>query len=206
MEAKSIEWFNIPDNVFRYRGATASRADVGSIHGIIAFLGKLLPGEDLVSRISIITDDELRASLEHVDVTHIFVIGSRSHVEARPTLEQYSQDFSIQYDESAWHIVDRITGKRYSRPDPVKGASGATITGDDFALIEKIIGLSGRVIFFIAGLWDRSTLAAGQYLIRERRDIVANFGAGGFQILLRIAAGSTSIRDVVIKRRPSLKV
>jgi len=192
-----------PDGVFHYKGATVASADLGSLQGIIALLGRILPPDEFNGRISVISDGELNSTLKQADVSHAFVFGSRSHQLARQALNVYGGGFSFEYDDKLWHIVDRRTGKRYSAPDPSKSIERAEEAGDDYAIIEKVIVPDGRVIFFIAGFWDTSTLTAGQYLVSRRREIVADFGSGGFEILLKTAAGFTMVRDVVEKRRPS---
>ena len=67
-------------------------------------------------------------------------------------------------------------------------------------MIEKVVE-SRRVVFFIAGLWDSGTLAAGRYLVDKRKELVREFSSAGFQILLRMDAGYSDVRETIFRRR-----
>ena len=96
-----------PDGVFHYKGATVASADLGSLQGIIALLGRILPPDEFGGRISVISDGELKSTLKQTDVSHVFVFGSRSHQLARQALNVYGAGFAFEYDDKLWHIVDQ---------------------------------------------------------------------------------------------------
>jgi len=199
------KWYNIPQGTFHYRGPTVARSCLIAIQGVLTLLGKLLPADQVTGSISIIGAEELKSMIENQRATHFFVMGSRSHELARPLLESYSQDFRFKFDAAAWHIIDQRTGIKYSTSDPSATTGTDDSGGDDFALIEKIVNFDGSVFFFIAGLWDTSTLAAGQYLVRHRRALAERYGPGGFQLVLRTVKGLPSVRRVEVERPPTLR-
>lgn len=110
---KSTGTMVIPNVPFKYPGATVSRRDVMAVQEIIALLGRLVPAEELRSRLTLLSDVELREAFEKDHYSHLFVLGSRSHQQSRSTLKRFSKDFELSYDDR-WHIHDLRKNRTYS--------------------------------------------------------------------------------------------
>jgi len=205
--AKAEKVIQIPEGTYYYRGKTSAITDFGAIKDMIAILGRLFEMEEVQNRIVLATDEQAEDLFIGGEYTHYVLVGSKSHKYSRQILKQYSEDFEFSFTEKDWSIIDKRENKKYTVPDPSQTAESPDpkiqYEGMDYAIIEKIIDeVASRVVFIIAGMWDTSTLAAGKFLIEHREDIYQKFGAGGFQYLLEIPAGSTRVKSVKLERSP----
>jgi hypothetical protein len=204
-QAKSEHWFQLPKGTYHYRGKTSAMTAFGAVKGIIAALGQIFDIDELQNRLVFATDEQTEALLEEGGYTHYIILGTRSHEYSRQILRQYSEDFEFEFAESAWSIIDKRENKTYMVPDPSRTDPGKPVTAIDYALIEKIVDEdAGRVIIVIGGMLDTGTLAAGNFLIEHREEIYRQFGSRGFQYLLEILPGSTSVRRIIVERSPRL--
>jgi hypothetical protein len=171
---------------------------------LLELISQIVPAREFERRVTLMPEANLRDAMNERRYTHWFFLGSRSQSWAKPLLVRFRSDFELAYG-AAWTIVDRHTGRSYSTPDPSQ-IHAREAKGSDYALIEKIVDEENeKVVFFLAGLWDSGTQATGQYLFNQRQKLVAEFGRGGFQLLLRLAAGSTEVQNVEVHRRPGLR-
>lgn len=203
------EQIKIPGNIFNYKGLTNARSDVDSATGLISLLGEILPPGRAQEAIEMFRAEELT---ENRKASHIFAFGSKSHGRVQNLLKAYSKHFAFEYKDPVtgsddfWKIEDRKEKKVYKVPDPSKLKAGsderAAANESDYAVIEKIIDQKNdRVIFVLAGLQDRGTRGAGEYLLKHWQDLVAKYGASPFQVLLKFEPGLASFGVSEIERK-----
>lgn len=187
-----------------YRSGTASFHDLQVAHQITGALGRFWDVDTALRQIVIHGSDNVQGVMDDPSYTHFIFVGTRSHTKIQKLFKHYSEDFKFEFDINEWRIIDNREGKIYSTPDPSQQSSDDPNQHLDYALIEKIVIDSERkCLFFIAGLWDTSTEAAAKYLIRERANLVQNFGAGGFQVVIAVRAGTTDVSGGArVWRRP----
>jgi hypothetical protein len=199
----------IPEKVFNYKGATNARSDVGAAVGLISLLGEILPPKRAHEAVEIFQAEQLT---ENRDSSHIFAFGSKSHGHVQDLLKAYSKDFAFEYkdpetgSDEFWKITDRKEGTVYKVHDPSKFKAGSderkAADETDYAVIEKIIDQkNARVIFVLAGLQDRGTRGAGEYLLKNWENLVTKYGASPFQELLKFEPGLASFGASEIERK-----
>jgi hypothetical protein len=202
------EQIRIPGNIFNYKGRTNARSDVDSATGLISLLGEILPPGRAQEAIEIFRAEQLTEN----KASHIFAFGSKSHGRVQDLLKAYSKHFAFEYKDPVtgsddfWKIEDRKEKKVYAVRDPSKLKAGsderAAANESDYAVIEKIIDQKNdRVIFVLAGLQDRGTRGAGEYLLKHWEDLVAKYGASPFQVLLKFEPGLASFGVSEIERK-----
>jgi hypothetical protein len=198
----------IPENTFNYKGLTNARSDILSAVSLMSLLGEMLPPCRATSAIQIFRASELTES----KASHLFLFGSKSHDKVQAILDSYSKDFAFFYkdpetgSDEFWQIKDLKTNLVHKVHDPSKFAPGSTertaAAECDYAVIEKIVDpLNDRVFFVLAGLQDRGTRGAGEYLIRNWENLVRKYGASPFQVLLKFAPGLDSFGISEIERK-----
>ena len=189
---------------YRYSSYMTSFPDMYAAEQMLVALSRLWSVDEVGRHLEIVNADNLENRINTRRYTHFVVIGTRSHARAAGLFKRYSDDFEFQFDKTEWRIVDKRGEAKFTTPDPSRQSSDAPDQRFDYALIEKIVLEEDRCMFFIAGLWDTSTQAAAEYLVRERKFLVEQFGAGGFQIVLQIIAGTTQVKGLpLLSRRPS---
>jgi hypothetical protein len=198
----------IPEKTYNYKGATNARSDVLSAAGLISLIREMLPLTRPESAIRILKASDLTETND----SHIFLFGSKSHDKVKAILDNYSKDFSFSYadpemgPDNFWRITDLKTNNVYRVQDPSSwtpgSAEGRAALESDYAVIEKIIDAdNGRVFFVLAGLQDRGTRGAGEYLVRHWEELIKEYGASPFQVLLQFGAGLDSFGVKVIERK-----
>jgi hypothetical protein len=198
----------IPPKMYNYKGETHARSDLCSAVDLIALIGEILPPERAQDAIQLFRADELTGS----DTSHFFLFGSRSHDMVQPLMRSQSKNFAFYYKDPVthsdefWQIHDLVTGEIHKVSDPSqfppdsKERTAARET--DYAVIEKIIDRENdRVFFVLAGLQDRGTRGAGEYLVKNWEKLVTKFGASPFQILLKFAPDLESFGVSVVDRK-----
>ncbi|MBO6623819.1 MAG: hypothetical protein JJ938_02995 [Roseicyclus sp.] len=187
-----------------YRSHSTPLTDIRAIKDLIGAAASIWPLNKQSARVRIESADELLNTLGDPLKTNVIVVGTKSHIEASHMIRRYSDDFEFRYDSEEWSIHDKRTGQVYSTPSPNNQSSRDPDQDFDFALIEKTyLGNGNRFVIFLAGLWDSSTQAAGEFLVRERDSLVDQFGDGSFQVLLRVRSGTTDVvGQPIFKRRP----
>jgi hypothetical protein len=197
----------IPEKTFNYKGTTNARSDILSAAGLISLLGEMLPPARAQSAIQVCRASELTES----KASHLFLFGSKSHDKVQAVLHSYSTDFAFSYkdpetsSDEFWQIKDLKTNLVYKVPDPSRFEPGSAERNAadeyDYAVIEKIVDRANdRVFFILAGLQDRGTRGAGEYLIRNWEALVKKYGASSFQVLLKFAPGLDSFGVSEIER------
>jgi len=202
------EWARIINGRYKYSGLTLSQCDINASKGIMMLLGKVFDLNDLDTRVIVDSDENSLGLLSDTSITHFILFGSRSHSYSRKILKQYSKDFIFDYSAETWILTDKRTKTKYKVQNPSKGSEilNTTDTLHDYAIVEKAIDeINNRVIIVIAGMWDLSTLAAGRYLSSHIDELDKKFANGGFQLLLEIQTGTSSIERVIAERRPNRK-
>lgn len=175
---------------YHYKGETHSRSDViaaMSLHSLL--LQMLAPDHDPAS----IHFDGVDA-FKNNRASHVFCFGSKSHEYVANLLTNYSRRFAMEYSDEIWGIRDLAMGKKYEIRNPSRTAPGSqereNAMETDYAVIEKLIDPdNGRVYFVIAGLQDRGTRGAGEYVAKHWEELVEHFGSGAFRVLLQFAPG-----------------
>lgn len=189
---------------YRYRSYTTSFPDLHVAEQILVALSRMWPVDLVRQHLELVRAESLDDLITSGRYTHFIVVGTRSHARVGGLFRRYSDDFEFHYDATEWRIVDKRGCQTFVTPDPSHQRSEAPDQRFDYALIEKIVLRDERCIFLIAGLWDTSTQAAAEYLVRERQFLVGQFGSGGFQIVLRVIAGTTEVKGApLLSRRPT---
>jgi len=189
---------------YRYRSFTTSFPDLQVAKQILIALSRLWSVDQVNKHLELVKAESLEELIKSKLYTNFVIVGTRSHARASSLFRRYSDDFEFHYDPTQWRIIDKRSGKTFQTPDPSQQSSDAPDQRFDYALIEKIVLGHSRCVFLIAGLWDTSTQAAAEYLVRERKFLVEQFGAGGFQIVLQVIAGTTEVKGLpLLSRRPA---
>jgi len=189
-------------NAISYAGVTSAKTDINAIKEVIMLLGKFYTPRDFDNHVLIDTDENLRPLLEDLSISHYFFLGSNSLSLSKELLEKYSDDFTFEYKSEYWSLLDQRTKRKYDSKNPIDPKS-SEINYKDYAIIEKIINKeTKKVIFFIAGARDSSTLAAGKYFTSHLDEIYHKFGNGGFQYILEMDTQLGNYPKVIVERSP----
>ena len=173
-----------PPETFVFPGDTHARDDVEAAWDIIG----------LLTRVARPSEIGFYKSTNQQDVTHWFLFGSRSNSIVASLLENYSPRFGFRYTNTEW-FLDELDDKGHiiepTNKIPAPHSLGAKdyANQDDLGIIEKITDESGRVFLIIAGLGSRATRGCGRYLAAHWEDLVTQFGAQDFGIMLRFPGG-----------------
>ncbi len=177
-----------PPMTFVFPGDTHAREDVESVVDVFGLLSRIAdPAE-----ISILDSTDQRS-----DVTHWFLFGSRSNKIVASLLTNYSERFRFDYGKKwpgKWSLEEVSAEGNEPVVHSVDAPSGLGkleyAEREDFGIIEKIVDPpSNRVFFIIAGLGSRATRGCGWWLAMNWGELVREFGAQGFGIVLRFPGG-----------------
>jgi len=184
-----------PPETFVYPGYTHSHEDVSAMLEILS----------LVSRVADPEDANIYSSMDQKDVTHWFLVGSRSNRIVASVLKNYSPRFRFEYDQDQWTLValDSNTGEsaqRHSIPAPLHLGETDYRQQEDFGILEKIRDPnSDRIYVIVAGLGSRATEGCARYLARNWERLLLEFGAQEFGIALHFPPGLPSDHAQVLK-------
>jgi hypothetical protein len=173
---------------YYYRGVTLARADLAAAWVFTRLFLRAVPRARIAEAVEFFDAEDLR----NARASHILLLGSRSQTHLSDVLREKSNDFAFDYSDpqKIWTITDKVTGATYSvaaptDDQPAARDSSATLLPKDYALIEKILDQE-RTIFIVAGMTDKATVAAGEYLDKTWPDFQKRYGRNAFQLLLAI--------------------